>query len=505
MIQPDAAPRTPDWWFRRLDARRRAQMPANSSRRPDNYRARPREDFYDLLWAWYCNEAPFLNLSSRYARITREFLRLTGHAYASIIVHAMVDRTQVIGGRTADPTDDDAFTGDEIVSEFLAENGATITDGFIFRNAMGEGGWLVGPPAPGERTATVTAIDPRYAVWEMDPNHPRRVRAFARWMTVDDEKLCILYLDDGVRVARQGPDGWVWESFAPIPVPELGIPFIPLHALHGVGLIEPHLGTLERIQNGLADRLWAAKHGLFALKLFSGSWVKEDENGNPILDSDGNPIDWDLILMGAADPASVLRLPEDVKLQESRELNLAPYRDVIKDDQRMLAAEARVPLPMLAPDTANQSAESSQQAEKGLIFSADEFRTRHTPDVSRLLRFGVAYSSETEGGPLRGTSPRMSPIWAPTQLYTLGEQGNVAAQLGVKMPTEIVATKYLNFTPEEMRDLRIAQDRQVFDDAITASIAGEALNDGTQPNGRSVRQDRGVVPGSGPDRDEQNL
>lgn len=412
----------------------------------------------DLLNAHYEGNAPFLRVDEAYAQGTAEFLRMTRNNYAFLIVSSLQDRTQVVGGQTPDDEDVD---GDDRVREFIEANGPFFADTLRHTYVLGTGGILVGPPADDEDTAIATPIDPRSAAWEMDPLNPRRVVAFLRLLRTDGMDRAYLHLPAGdglpdrCRRASCVNGSWDWDEpsdyVAELPVQGLGVPFVPFVNELEQGEFERSLDVIDRIRNDVADRLWAAKFLVFFMRAFIGEFPEE---------VDGQPVDWDDIT--AIDPGMILRLPTGTQIYEGKQLDLSGFSLVQRDDLKELSATSRTPFATFSSDSANQSAEGAAQGEKPLIFKANERVRRFKPAADRVLWLGLAYSRTETGELLGADAPRVRSLWAPTERHTLGEQSQMVAQLKGVFPDEVIASKYLQFAPDELAELRRAASREAF-------------------------------------------
>jgi hypothetical protein len=118
----------------------------------------------------------------------------------------------------------------------------------------------------------------------------------------------------------------------------------------GMALVEPHLDLIDRILLDKLHRLCAASIQAFkqrALKLKSGAAL-------PDKDANGNKINYEELFAPA--PGALWELPEGIDIWESGEVNLGQLLDAEKSDAREFAAVTGTPVPMLVPDSANQSA-----------------------------------------------------------------------------------------------------------------------------------------------------
>lgn len=118
----------------------------------------------------------------------------------------------------------------------------------------------------------------------------------------------------------------------------------------GLGLIEPHLDVIDRINLGKLQRLSTA-----AIQAFRQRALKKQEGGQlPQKDDAGNPIDWAKIFEPA--PGALWDLPAGIDIWESQATDIRQMLDGEKADARDFSAVSGTPISMLLPDGANQSA-----------------------------------------------------------------------------------------------------------------------------------------------------
>jgi hypothetical protein len=93
-------------------------------------------------------------------------------------------------------------------------------------------------------------------------------------------------------------------------------------------------------------------------------------------------------------------LPEAVEMWESGQVDLTPILSAVKDDVRHLSAVTRTPLPMLDPDSANQTAEGATAAKEGLIFKVEDRLNRATEGMKDVMSLAFLFSRRRRAGPI---------------------------------------------------------------------------------------------------------
>lgn len=228
-------------------------------------------------------------------------------------------------------------------------------------------GYLVGGVGPDGR-ALLASERPEQFYAEPDPMRPWRTRAalkvwrdtvagvdyalawapgamqeFAResWVTFTGRAE-----DKTVRLVNAGG----WQPTGPAEAFTGGVPVWIFDRRDGMGLIEPHLDVIDRINLGKLQRLSIA-----AIQAFRQRALKKDPGVKlPEKDEKGNPIDWNQVFEPA--PGALWDLPAGIDIWESSPTNLRPLLDGEKADARDFAAVTGTPVSMLQPDSANQSA-----------------------------------------------------------------------------------------------------------------------------------------------------
>ena len=449
------------YWVERL-LNRQNTKPAKSPQGDSRRQTYKRGEWLELLWQYRNGEQPLSDQNNRWANSTKELLRMTKTQFPGEIVDALLDRVQPLGARRVDAPED--TDGDDNVRQFFAANGSFLQDAEEYALAMSEGHILIGPPENVGEMAIATAEDPRQFMVYSDIARPHVPLVALKWYYDEPagQQVAALY-------RRDDPDGschehvstWVKPSTRPLTtarldgfqlVPELcvdlvqgaGLPVVTFRNRGGRGEFEPYLDLIDRIQNGIADRLWAAKYQLFMQRALIGNFPSEDDSGNPI--------DYNGIF--EADPGALWRLPEGSSVWESKQLQVSEYLSVIRDDVKELAMVSRTPLNILASDSVNQSASGVDLYKDGIGFKAEDRIKRWSPDVVRVAKLGLLYSGlEVDG--------ELEPIWASVERETMPQRAQAAASAkAAGIPREAIWGDIMHMPPATVRRWRALADME---------------------------------------------
>lgn len=229
--------------------------------------------------------------------------------------------------------------------------------------------------------AVITADSPRTMIAAVDPLQPWRVRAALRiWRDLDDTKDYAMVWADGTKQKFSRPcysdrqmkvlvphaaGGWEAESDAA--VTDGPPPVVVYDNLGGMGEFEPHIDIINRINRAILNQITT-----LAMQAFKQRALQIDDKTHPGLpqnDPQGNKIDWAKLF--EPHPAALWNLPPGVKVWESSSTDTMPMLNAVRDYIRHLSAVTKTPLPMLVPDSQNQSAAGAENAEKSFIFKCD--------------------------------------------------------------------------------------------------------------------------------------
>lgn len=165
-------------------------------------------------------------------------------------------------------------------------------------------------------------------------------------------------------------------------------PIVILERHGGLGLFEPHIPVIDRINLGKLQRLVITAMQAYRQRAMKG--------GLPAQDEDGNDIDWAKTFEPA--PGALWDLPEGIDIWESAPIDIRPLLEGEKTDARDFAAMTRTPVSVFIPEGANQSAEGAAAAKEGQVFQAKD-------EIDRIkvgIAVALVYALRAEGVDLDG-------------------------------------------------------------------------------------------------------
>lgn len=308
----------------------------------------------------------------------------------------------------------------------------------------------------GKALITAESSEMMFAAWE--PLQPWKVRAALKWWRDSDAETDYAMVWSPVGWQLFSRSVWVnpteaaskrirnnrcastgWTPTAPPTITGEAPPVVILDNPDGAGEFELHLDQIDRIHSGILER-----RSTSAMQAWRQRGIK---GGLPRKDADGNDIDWASVFEPA--PGALWDIPEGLDIWESQPTDFRQMLDQTKEDLRELSAATRTPLPMLIPDSQNQSATGAAAAKEGLVLKARD--RLEVADVaigailSKALRIEGLETDETV---------RVS--WEPPDHVSLSEKYAAAAQAkaaGESWPS--IARNILGYSPEQ-----IAQDMQ---------------------------------------------
>lgn len=352
---------TPEEWLTKL------------TRRMDLSHAR-----YRLLECYVNGDAPLPELSADTREAWRDFQREARTNFGLLIRDAVCDRVVPSGVTVGGSVKSRAAKAaariyrdnrmDRVIREFV-EYGTTFGQSYLTVWNDDDG------------KAVITADSPRTMIAATDPLQPWRVRAALRmwrdldeakdyavvWTGMSKQKFSRPCYSDAQRTVllSHASGGWQAETDAvPTGSPP---PVVVYDNLGGMGEFEPHIDIINRINRAILNQITT-----LAMQAFKQRALQIDDKEHPGLpqtDPNGNKIDWAKLF--EPHPAALWNLPPGVKVWESSATDTTPMLNAVRDYIRHLSAVTKTPLPMLVPDSQNQSAAGAENAEKSFIFKCD--------------------------------------------------------------------------------------------------------------------------------------
>jgi hypothetical protein len=442
----------------------------------------------DLLSSHVTGDAPLPEMGKNTRAAWARFQKEARTAFGLLVVEAITDRFVPNGVRVGD---DDMSEASLAAQRIYRDNRLSV----VFPDAARESftksvGYLIVGEDNGR--AVITAESPEYVITSPDPLRPWVSRAALKvWRDVDADLDFAHVWANGVRQkfsrpilntnrkpykrAQDGP----WTPLDVEPEPYVGnVPVFALDNKGGMGEFEPHLDILNRINRNLLQRLVTVAMQAFRQRYLTG--------GLPDKDDDGNDIDWAKMLEPA--PGALWDLPEGIDIRELTESaqSIVAMLDAEKSDVRAFAAVTQTPLPMLAPDGQNQSAEGAAYSREGLVLKTEDRIDRFKP----ALALALVYALRIEGF---DDVDDVEVMFEPPAYVTLSEKYAAASQATGLLAVTTIQKQILGMSQQAIREDEQARmkESQASRVAQLVDAARAVTSGGNVPAG-------GAVPGSEP-------
>ena len=311
--------------------------------------------------------------------------------------------------------------------------------------------------------AVITAESPETMYAATDPARPWIVRAALKawrdrdvetdyaWVWVPGGRQMFSrpsYTGNGRRMHSRVQNGsWtVASEFEPI---DGDIPIYVYRNPTGWGEFERDTDLIDRINHDVLQRLVTTSMQAYRQRALKRSADDPDNYEDESKDSEGNDVDLTKVFEPA--PGALWDLPAGIDIWESQYTDITPMLTAEKADLRDLAAKTRTPLPMLLPDSANQSAEGAKSAQVGFYAKA-----RNRCDVAKItLAAALLKAMRVEGVEPSGT---IDVVMENPEYVTITEK--YAAAMQAKQAGESwksIERNILGYTPEQIQ--QDAKDR----------------------------------------------
>jgi len=318
--------------------------------------------------------------------------------------------------------------------------------------------------------AVMTREAPEQFIAAVDPLNPAKARASLKvWRDIDAgadfaqvtvygmrqtyyrKSFDTSYTDAAVlRLSAVG--GWepagLPESFdGPVPV-------VIFERKSGLGLFEPHIDVIDRINLGKLQRLVTTAMQAFRQRALKATAGPNGEGGLPDKDDDGNDIDYTKVFEPA--PGALWELPVGIDVWESQQTDIRPLLEGEKADARDFAAVTRTPLSAFTPDGANQSATGSQNSAKEQITQAENEIERLAPGLAVAL----VYALRIEGVDLT-EDQTVEVMFQNPNIISDSEKYAAAAQAkAAGMTWDSIARTILGWSPEQIAQDSLARSEE---------------------------------------------
>jgi hypothetical protein len=407
----------------------------------------------------------------------RRFIHMSRLNMAELIVAARVNRMKPLGFRTAAPGD---LNGDAAAWATWNRSSMKVGSRDFFTDAGNLGSAYLTTTGPAAPSATAeplilpsngfTTVTRQYA---LRPALSEAALQVGFDEITGSDVLTLFrpgYMRQLVRGAKRstvpsngrkwtpGRD-WSWES-DPIPLGyTTEVPVFKMSGPGGMGMFEKHLDSLDRITNGIRERLTIIAMQAFRQRALSGDLPDVYPPDHELA---GQAINYEEIFR--AGPAALWKLPSNVTVWESQTTDITPVLTSGRDDTKNLAAVTSTPIYMLAPDAANGSAEGASLAREALTFSTEEWIDRAEMPMS--LSLSTAFLAQAD--PVRAQVGSIETIWASVDRSSWVEKASAAAQAKTGGLTQrLIDEKIFGLSPAEIAQAE--QDRS--DEAFTAQVA----------------------------------
>ncbi|MGV0042029.1 phage portal protein [Mycobacterium colombiense] len=448
-------------------------------RQPIYYRTRKQR--LNLLWSYFIGRPPLPRIGEKARETFRDILRTARANYAAKAIQPIVDRMDLLGVRTGVT---EGVEGDDVAKRIMEYSNfaSSLKDALEYTFAMSESYLMVVPATADstDKTPLITAQDPRYCIGEQDPENPNQLRAGVKlgYDNVENKVTAKLFLNRMMYTAScPGNDTWALASYGaasfewdgdPVELPELAevgatVPMIQLPNARGMGEFEPHLDVLDRITDGIMNRLKIVAYQGAKQRAIIGDLEDDSEDE----DSPREEIDWDSIFEAA--PDALWRVPKDTQFWESNPADISGILAAVRDDVKEFAAMTDTPLHLITPDAANQSAEGASLMREGLVFKVKDRRARMNPRLVLLFKMAFAFAGESD------RTKNIELLWGPVESFSLTEKSNAVAQTKGVLSRKRQLQDVMEMTPDqiEQNEQELQQDR-IFDAAfaVPASPGG---------------------------------
>lgn len=376
-------------------------------------------------------------------------MRKARRNYADTIVSQTLARTRLLGFRTGADGDEN---GDREARRIMKIN--NLKTGFkdlhrdVFTYATGY--TVVGKRDDGK--SLVTVHSPFEMITEPDPLNPGFQLAGARTFrdVALEQDVLVVWEGSKYAVARKpqnvggvlSMDGFKWDADIALDSGNDSPPIVLYENENGQGEYEPHLDLLDSIHHMILQRLVIATTQAFRQRAVSGNF--------PSHDSEGDEIDYDGVFAFA--PDTTIQLPADAKMIELGQADLTGILAGTKADLQDLSALTSTPLPALAPEQANQSAQGAALTDQGAVFKAEDRQDRLDNPHSRTMSLAF----HMEGDETRAQLIDMEPIWAPAERFTLSAKADADSK-AMDIPWRKKMELIWQLSPQEIDQME--QDR----------------------------------------------
>ena len=480
----------PEWWFEflmnKFDGTLATIPRAQSANTPTTRRER-----MNLLWDYYTGNPPLPYISDTYKLTFQEVMRKARSNYATMAIDVMTDRSILLGVSTEADSDVD---GDDIARQIQEASGFTAVqrDVQTYLFALGEAYVTIVPPAEGETDAMpmLIAEDPRRCIGQRDPVNPNRLVASVKYYDDElrDQQVAFLFVDGqkhtflrevGQYSTSFNKDQWTLSGSDSVDgVEELGgVPMVRFDNKMGLGEFEPHVDVLDRIMDGILQRIVIQWYQSFRQRAVQGDLDGTEDYADP--DDTGSLIKT--LAEGAsvadlfqADPGALWVVPEGVTFWESNQADLTPLLAAIRDDVKEFAVATRTPLHIITPDAANGSAEGASLMREGLVDKINDRQARQSS--AWMLAYKIAFAMA--GQDTRAAGMRL--IWQKVERSSLQMKADAMAKTKgiLSRKRQVIEIFEMDPVTAKLNEQELIQESMLIDGTGTADT-GAATSSST--------------------------
>ena len=473
MIDTDT-PQSPGWWLktlaRELHNRRVGRDDFGGTRRRwsrttvESSKIRPG---IDLLDDYLRGDPPLRkDIHEGWAEPFRQFVRMGRLNVADLLVSATGDRMGIRGFRTAAAEDE---LGDQEARRIMRNNNLELvaSDVHDYMLGLGDGYTMVTPPDDRRSYSLITAESPLSTITAHDPATGETLAGlkmfrddwdardwgylFLPGENPDEPGTKMVAFKDGRSSIgtdawfRFTPKSWSWDEDKEEDVPGGHVPIVRFRNRRGVGEFERHLDHLDRINDKIFNEWWIGKINGFRQRAVKALPDRDEKTGE-LIDYSG---------MFVSSPDALWQLPEGAEMWESAVVDIGPLVNSIQKELNWLAAVARKPLPALAPEGANQSANGAELMREEHLYAIEDRRRRAGGGWATTM----AMAFEFQGDDTRSDRTEIEALWGPIQRYTLAEKAEADSKSS--LPMEQKWLDIYQYEPAEIPNLRTLRGRDL--------------------------------------------
>ncbi len=436
--------RTPEQWLDVLAKRLDARLP-----------------YVTLMRRYRTGDAPLPEMGRNLRASWEAFQRKSRASWGGFAVESRADRIVLAGVTVGGSVEsDEAKAAARIARDNRLEVAfATAVDDCL---TTGYGYVIVGEGADGR--AVVTCEPPEQVIIAQDPIQSWRARAALKlWRDPDDGfDYAEVWADgrltqfhrpstaNGVTL-RSSHGGWLptgvertYEGVLPVFELEAEKGQSSVAAVSwsgGLSMLDVHTDLIDRINHGVLLRIVT-----MAMQAFRQRALKmRDGQSLPDKDEAGNKIDYAPIFEPA--PGALWELPPEIEgIWESQQTNASDLLLAVKDDLRTFGALVSAPMPGVASDGENQSAEGARSGKEGAATKASKFLRQVRP----VLNGAMVAALRVEGFPAEET---VEVKFEPTDRVTLAEKMDAASKaIAAGMSLPVVQRDILGWSEEQIAE-----------------------------------------------------